>query len=476
VLKNYGTIACSGHQANTVSRRNAAPAWIADTRNSGFVAFLVGLLIWRMVIPGVFTYDENATPPTGITDLVTNQLVWLTLLAGPLLLLRSRLDLTRRLIVAANPVLWVLLAYAGASTLWSLDSGATLRRSLHLFILMNVAVGASLVAWHPRRYQALVRPTITVLLVGSLLFGLLDPSVAFTEPNVMMGEHGRHLRGLTDHKNALGALASFGAIFWFHGWLYNDVKVKSAVFGLLTSVLCLVLAGSSTSMLGTFFTIGFFLLTKSAAPSLRRFIPFITVIFVAIILAYGLAVLRIVPALDFLITSITDVTGKDATFTGRTPIWEIVKEHIAKSPVIGSGYGGYWTGDTPGTDSSIVKKKLFFYPQEAHNGYLDVINDLGYVGVGILICFVVCYLIMALRLLKIDRSQAILFLGLLFYELLSNLSESTWMQIAVPWMLSLYASISTSRALLEQQLQNEFGNAQAPRRVGRRLRSRHRPA
>jgi exopolysaccharide production protein ExoQ len=451
-----------------------ASTWISDERNGTLVTALMWLLVVRIIVPGFFDYatidTDLAASTSFLVDLLTNQLVWLALLVVPLLLLRSRWALTLRLAGSVNRMLLVMLVYAVISILWSIDSGATFRRSLHLVIFLAVSFAACLIAWHPRRFQETLRPVITIMLIASLIFGLLRPDLAITEPNYLLGERGRYWRGLTVHKNEFGALASFGALLWFHGWLSKELRLVPALLGVAVSALCLALSGSSTSVLCTIFTVGFFLFTQIApSQGLRRYMPFLVILFVCVVLCYSLAVLKIVPGLDVLITSITSATGKDPTFTGRTPIWELVKAHIALSPTLGSGYGAYWTGDIPGTASSIVKQKLYFYPDEAHEGYLDVVNDLGYVGLAILVGFCAIYLARALRLLKVDRNQAVLYLGLMLYELLHNLSESTWMDISVDCLLLIFAAVATARELLDRQLQEQFGQSPAPR-GGRRKR------
>mgnify|MGYP006137444093 CR=1 FL=1 len=71
------------------------------------------------------------------------------------------------------------------------------------------------------------------------------------------------------------------------------------------------------------------------------------------------------------------LTGKDLTFTGRTDIWDILVEHIKLNPYLGTGYGAYWTGPVAGSLSNEFMLRLHFYPGSAHNGYLEILNDLG---------------------------------------------------------------------------------------------------
>ena len=436
------------------------PRWIHDSANATLVSVFVWVLVVRFTVPGFFNYtteDAEAVATSGVVDFLTNQMVWIGLIIAPLFVLRSRWALTLRLLGSVNIMLLVLTVYAVLSIFWSIDPGATLRKSLRIVAFVVASLAACLVAYEPRRFQDSVRPVVTALCLGSVIFGLIRPDLALTEPNYLIGEHDRHLRGLAVHKNQLGALASFGVLLWFHGWLSKELKRGWAFLGTVICGLCLFLSGSSTSILTTFFTIGFFVITQIAPTTMRRFMPYLVVLFIGVIVCYALAILKIAPGLDALVTSVTSATGKDPTFTGRTPIWELVKEHIDLSPVFGSGYAAYWTGNIPGTASSIMKKKLYFYPDEAHEGYLDVINDLGYVGLVFLIGFCIIYVVLALRLLKIDRTQAVLYIGLMFYELLHNLSESSWVGVSVNWLVLVFASIATSRALLEQKLQMQFG-------------------
>ena len=39
---------------------------------------------------------------------------------------------------------------------------------------------------------------------------------------------------------------------------------------------------------------------------------------------------------------------------------------------------------------------MFFYPTEAHNGYLDIVNDLGWVGMGCLVLFLITFAVLAI--------------------------------------------------------------------------------
>jgi O-antigen ligase len=72
--------------------------------------------------------------------------------------------------------------------------------------------------------------------------------------------------------------------------------------------------------------------------------------------------------------------GRDATLTDRTVIWEILVDLARERPWLGRGYGGFWFSDV----------YLWFADRwgaidHAHNGYMDLWLELGYVGLAMFV-------------------------------------------------------------------------------------------
>jgi O-antigen ligase len=441
-----------------------APIWKRDDRSLALVATLVWLAVLRVVIPGFFDYSDDDVALIQNGGSIGNQIIWLSLVLIPLVLLRNRMKLTWALLSSVNGWFLVLTLYACASVLWSIDPGATFRKLLHLIGIYVVCITVCLVGWNARRFQAVLRPVLTALMVGSIIFGLLRPDLAIMPPNAAAGDPGGQWRGLTIHKNALGSVASFAVILWFNTLLYRDKKWWAIAIGLVSSLACLYLSASSTSLVGTLLVIVFLLSGKLTPPSMRGFVtPVLIAVFVLSIVGYGMAVMKLVPGLDAMISSATSVVGKDATFTGRTPIWNLVKAHIALHPLTGTGYGAFWVGPFDTSPSYEFVRRLYFYPAEAHNGYLDIVLDLGYLGLVLLGGFIVRYFVLSIRLMKVDRPQALLYLSLMLYFLLANLTESSWLTTGPNpnWMMVGLAIFAMSRQLLEQRLRAAHGEPQA---------------
>lgn len=408
------------------------------------------LLIARVIIPGFFDYapDTNVLE-VAARDAVFNKITWLSFLFIPLALLASRWSLTMRVIRTTNRFFLVLLGFATISVLWSIDAGASMSRLTHLLTVVLVCLTVAVVGWHATRVQQITRPILTIMLLGSLVFGLGWPELAITAP-IPPDTH-YYWHGLTTQKNGLGSLASLSAVLWFHGWAAKEVKsLPALIFGGL-SVTLMVLSRSSTAVMATALVAIFLLmmLRSGSAPALKRYMPYLVGAFVCLTLAYSLAVLKVVPGLDILLVPVTALSGKDSTFTARTQIWDLIRAHIQYSPMIGSGYGGYWAGPIPTSPSYIFLKVMYFYPSEAHNGYLDIINDLGYAGLLLLLGYLIGYIRQALRLLRSNYSQTALYLALIFQQLLTNLSETHWLFVGHDFIVLTMATFGVARSLLD---------------------------
>ena len=94
-------------------------------------------------------------------------------------------------------------------------------------------------------------------------------------------------------------------------------------------------------------------------------------------------------------------------------------------------------------------QRLYFYPTESHNGYLDVINDLGYIGGVCLIGYLITYVRQGLRIFKLYRTQGALFLALIFEQLIANLSEARWWNsLCNEYVIVTIATVAMANVLL----------------------------
>jgi O-antigen ligase len=226
------------------------------------------------------------------------------------------------------------------------------------------------------------------------------------------------------------------------------------------SFVCVLLSRSSSSLLATMMAIMFMLMLMRSPQNLRRYMPFIVGLFTTFVIIYAVAVLKLVPGLDIILSPITAFTGKDLTFSNRSEIWVIIKEHIQQRPWFGSGYGAYWVGPVPTSPSFEFKARMYFYPGESHNGYIEIANDLGFVGLLVLLGYLAVFVRQSLQLMRVDRTQAFLYLGIFFQQLILNLSGSAWLYVnaAAKFSIVTLAVMCLSRGLLDRDLKAYFGS------------------
>jgi len=129
--------------------------------------------------------------------------------------------------------------------------------------------------------------------------------------------------------------------------------------------------------------------------------------------------------------------GKDPTLTDRTQIWAFVL-HMHTNPLIGTGYESFWLGS---------RLQLFWHTSglgfinEAHNGFLELYLNLGLVGVGLMIGYLITsYRTIWSRLSPVAdmRSLALaLWIDFLFY----NMTEAGF-RSGLMWLIFLLATLS----------------------------------
>jgi len=427
----------------------AARAGNSDGWRGALVALMAWLLIILMIVPDNFDYlalkVSVAAPSEGS---VLSRTLWIALLVIGVVVILSRAAQAWQLLRAMNPFLILFSVLAIASVAWSIDPEVTIRRSIRVITFFVDALALGVAGWHPHRFQNLVRPVITLMLAGSIVFGLTNPELAIHDENSPELIGAWH--GLASHKNGLGALACIGVIFWAHAWFSRQTRGWRALIGLSIAAACLVLSRSSTSMMVSVLSVAFLALLQRGPAALRPFMPWLVGLFIGALLFYSLVILRVMPGSDLMLKPIAHLTGKDLSFTGRSDIWDIITDHIRYHPLLGTGLGAYWTGPILGTQSYAFVERLQFYPGSAHNGYLEITNDLGLVGLLCLAGFIVVFVKQALALGRFDHVQASLYLALFLQQAFTNLSESHWLSVlSVCFVIISFATVSLARGLMD---------------------------
>jgi exopolysaccharide production protein ExoQ len=431
--------------------------WVRDDRHSLILAGMVWVLILLLILPEGFNYaillDGHAPAEGG----PLSRTLWVGLLLAAGAVIAWRASLAWPLLRSLNPFLLLFVALAVASIVWSIAPEFTARRDVRLITIVAVCFAFSLAGWHARRFQSVVRPALTMVLVGSIVFGLVAPGFAIHHE--VAPELVGAWRGLANHKNTFGAIACAALLLWLHGWLTGAVRAWRALLGCVLAVVCLWLSRSSTAAISAFAASAFLLFLLWSPRSLQPYLRYVVGFAAAVLVIYALAILRLIPGLELLLAPITSLTGIDMTFTGRSEIWALIVQRIHSNPLLGVGYGAYWIGPVAESPSyEFIWRMGGFYPGSAHNGYLDVANDLGWTGLLFLLGYIVVHLRQSLRVLAADKAQGALFLALFIQQALVNLSESHWFSVlSLQFVLMTLATTALARLSLELNLRTRFG-------------------
>lgn len=457
--------------AAAVPARRKRDPWLMIAMMWLLIVFTIvpeGLKYRQVQLEGFAGYMQSAaggagnSMPTEGSPL--SRAIWLSLLAFGIATVASRSRATMQLLRAVNPFLLMFVGLVALSILWSIEPNITLRRLIRVATIVLDSLAFALLARDAASLQRILRPIFLAMLIASVLFVMAAPELAIEQANQTELVGAWH--GVATQKNGLGSLAAIGLVFWLHAWLSKESRPLLGLIGIGVSALCLVRSRSSTSIMAGVFASVLLLMLLRSPRGLRRYLPYLIALFVVILLTYSLAVLNLIPGSGILLSPITAITGKDQTFSGRTAIWEIINQHIALHPLLGTGYGAYWV-DIPNSPSQQMLRQLYFYPTEAHNGYLDVINDLGYVGAAILIGYLVRYVRQSLRVFAVARTQGALYLALIFEQLIANLSEARWLNaLTNEFVVMTIATVAVGKALLDARRQSAPQNSRGIRAPG----------
>lgn len=379
-----------------------------------------------------------------------DRIIKVCMIVFSLICIASRWRLVRPLAKHINIGFAALLVLAPLSAWWSIDPAATLLRFTSLASIVLTCFAISLAGWHRQRFKELALTPLMLILLASLAAGVIYPD-RITEVGTDLSQKNAW-HGITHGKNEFGMMASMAAIICVNRWLAWEGRAYWAIAGTLISVTCLLLSRSHTSMFATMVAVVFMVLVMRVPAIRKRHSTLVTVAVAATIGLYELVIQDVLPGVNTLLAPITGLTGKDTTFSARTIIWDVIKEHIRGAPYLGTGYGAYWTGPFPTSPSYVFVPMMFFYPTESHNGYLEIINDLGFLGLACMILFLVWFIRQALQLMAFDRSQAALYLALLFQEMVINMSESDFLSRTSTFAILMLAMTCLSRELFEARL------------------------
>lgn len=327
--------------------------------------------------------------------------------------------------------LFAYLAFAGASVLWAFKPELSFVRFAQQAMIVTSIVLPALSA---SRDVNLVRG----LFLCFALAAILNLVFVFTRPPIDYKFVTWGYPGYFSGKNYLGQFAAVALLLSLHEVLNRGAP---RVFGIAVTIIAtalLVLSNSKTSI-GLVVLVPFLAAATLLVRKLTRISPAILVL--SIVFCY--AVLSTITG--FSTNRLSYMLYGDPTFTGRSIIWEFAHYEIARKPFLGWGYQSFWLAG-PDAPSIVDAPGWVKDMPNAHNGYLDTMLEMGYVGLLLLVAFIAATLHAIGRMADRNFLRAWLILSLAFFIIVTNGLESLWMRgFEMLWVLFLILAVETGR-------------------------------
>jgi O-antigen ligase len=114
---------------------------------------------------------------------------------------------------------------------------------------------------------------------------------------------------------------------------------------------------------------------------------------------------------------------RDMTFTGRSDVWHVMLMDIRKQDkhTLGFGIGAYWGDKAANPRASL--QELEWIPNSGHNGYLDTKLALGWIGLILLLLFLLQYFSNIFRVMN-NKNIVMLFISIIFC--INNITETSF--------------------------------------------------
>ncbi|MBS3917371.1 MAG: O-antigen ligase family protein [Deltaproteobacteria bacterium] len=171
------------------------------------------------------------------------------------------------------------------------------------------------------------------------------------------------------------------------------------------------------------------------------------------ILAFGIVCIALFGVLELFFdatATVINLLGRDPTLTTRVPKWEVLLSMV-RDPVFGFGWESFWLGER----QQIIYEKIGLRGN-AHNGYLEMYLNLGFIGIFILVGWILSGLIKIARHLVIDYPAAMLRLCFIVVFALYNWTEASFHGVSNMGILLLLGSMDIPQK--HKLAQNDIGN------------------
>ncbi|WP_343525573.1 O-antigen ligase [Sphingomonas sp.] len=350
--------------ATTTDGMSVAP----DRPNGWFQAMLVFILVVPLI--GTFYPPESYFGSWGSenqVEVLPYPITPVLLLIFSIASLGMYLALRQRQRPVHEPMAYLYLLIAFASITMAANPQFAFQRALRLLPL--VAFGVLYAQILP------VRQMLRLMAIAFLISATLSIAISIALPSVgrsanMVGEYSAAWRGATSHKNSAGYSYALGVIISSFALGTRSVNWRIGLAAIGACLVMVVMANSATALIGMVISLALAGFIEGMRRMPGDMAP-VALICVVMFIGAGLFLFAADPDISRLLT------GRDATLTGRTDIWDAVRDKISARPIFGYGYA-FWGIESP--DRSAIWRVVGYTPPHSHNSWLDLRLQLGLPG------------------------------------------------------------------------------------------------
>ncbi len=411
----------------------------ADTLIRSLLFVAAFLAAWISFHP----FQSLAEPPPAVVeggDLV-NQLAFSTLFLA--LAAWTWFHQPQRLALLVRPILVCLLVWCVLTCATSWEPSLAARRFAFALVLIGIAMMVMLLPKNMRHFSDLLAAVALIVLVASYLGVFLVPQLAvhqatdFLEP-----EHAGNWRGVFAHKNQAGAVM---VMIVFIG-LYV-ARMRSLALGGLIAALALIFLGFSQSKTA----IGVMPLVLILSGIIGRSRRPMTGIALVVVILAAFNLFSVGTVIFEPVRKLVELVMPDATFTGRTEIWQLGVDAVARRPITGYGFSTFF-----GTDEVVYglgeNATWANAATDAHNAYLNLALTIGLPGLLLTILWIAVLPIADFYRRSRDAETApllLLFLRICLYGIYSSCFESSiFQQVGEVWFFFMTCAFGLRYASL----------------------------
>ncbi len=347
-----------------------------------------------------------------------------------LLLLRPR---TLIEILPKGKLLWLFCVFCGLSIAWSTFPGLTIEGFLQR--IMQVTLFASYFSsrFSPKDQLRIIGVAMAITVLVNMFYVVAMPSVGIHVGDKFAGAW----KGFYQNKNEFSGTMLWALVVYYLLSFNNSNKLTTilARVGLVICPLLVILSTSKTALVLFIFLYGALTLWK-----LYRWRGSKT------ILTFDLGMLGLFLVIGGIVNSwntLMSALGKDPTMSGRTDIWEGSLVQVSQKPLLGNGLSAFWTEDNPAALWIGNSLSPGFYAHHSHNGFIDILLDVGWIGMAFFLVAFVSTWWLALRYAYRPSSPEDFWpLAVVLLVTFYNITETSLVSDTIDWLFFLIVALS----------------------------------